>query len=164
MGTDEHIFCKMCGKLLAQKRGGHRKRTYCSEKCKQAHYRKSKAQTGQEETQPFPIQTVTIEKQAQERIAALEEEVRVLQERLASIERLEERYRLDVQVRHFKSWLRRHLQPQDSDFAKRFLADTRLPLHASRSLYEARLRLYKYSDEDIQLFRQAWLSMLFTQS
>jgi hypothetical protein len=34
---------------------------------------------------------------------------------------------LEAEVHHFKNWLRTHDQPQDSDFAKRFLIDTRLP-------------------------------------
>lgn len=76
---------------------------------------------------------------------------------------LEERFRTDTGVHHFKNWLRTHDQPQDSDFAKRFLADTRLPQHASRSLYEAKLRVSGYSEEDIHLFQDAWKAMLFTQ-
>jgi hypothetical protein len=31
-------------------------------------------------------------------------------------------------------------------------------------MYEARLRLGKYSAEDIELFRDAWKRMLFNQS
>jgi hypothetical protein len=57
------------------------------------------------------------------RIAALEAEVQQLQQRLA----VEERFRTDIEVHHFKNRLRTHDQPQDSDFAKRFLIDTRLP-------------------------------------
>ena len=94
----------------------------------------------------------------QTRIAELEREVQALQERLD----IEQRYRTDTQVRHFKSWLRTHDQPQDSDFFKRFLTDTRLPQHASRSLYAARLKQYGYSDEDISLFQERWKDMLFT--
>ncbi len=93
------------------------------------------------------------------RVVALEMEVHRLTERLD----IEEQFRTDTEVRHFKKWLRSHDQPQDSDFAKRFLADTRLPQHASRSLYEARLRLHDYSAEDLLLFQEAWKAMLFTQ-
>ena len=88
------------------------------------------------------------------------DEAVMLKQRLA----IEERFRTDTEVRHFKKWLRSHDQPQDSDFAKRFLADTRLPQHASRSVYEARLRLHDYSAEDLLLFQAAWKAMLFTQS
>lgn len=77
---------------------------------------------------------------------------------------LEGRFRTDVAVHHFKPWLRRHLQLEDSTFARRFLDDTRLPHQASRSMYEARLRHYAYSDEDIFLFRDAWKTMLLSQS
>jgi hypothetical protein len=104
-----------------------------------------------------------LEEQKQEpvedaRIVALEAEVLHLNERL----KVEERFRTDTEVRHFKKWLRSHDQPQDSDFAKRFMADTRLPQHASRALYEARLRACEYSAEDIRLFQDAWKTMLFT--
>jgi hypothetical protein len=95
----------------------------------------------------------------QARIAALETEIQQLQERLTS----EQRFRTDTGVHHFKNWLRAHDQPQDSDFAKRFLADTRLPQHASRGMYEAKLRIGGYSEEDIHLFQDAWKTMLFTQ-
>ncbi len=93
------------------------------------------------------------------RIAALETEIQQLQERLT----IEQRFRTDTGVHHFKNWLRTHDQPQDSDFAKRFLADTRLPQHASRGMYEAKLRTGGYSEEDIHLFQDAWKAMLFTQ-
>jgi hypothetical protein len=94
----------------------------------------------------------------QARIAELEHEVQALQERL----NIEQRYHTDTRERHFKKWLRTHDQPQDSDFFKRFLADTRLPQHASRSLYAARLKQYGYSAEDISLFQERWKDMLFT--
>src|SRR5437763_6397359 len=45
------------------------------------------------------------------RIAALEAEIQKLQARL----NMEERFRTDTEVRHFKSWLRKHQQLQDSD-------------------------------------------------
>ncbi len=91
-----------------------------------------------------------------DRIATLENEVQQLQQRL----NIEERFRTDTQVRHFKNWLRTHDQPQDTDFAKRFLADSRLPKHASRGLYEAKMRSAGYSDEDMCLFQDAWKSMI----
>lgn len=93
------------------------------------------------------------------RIMALETEIQQLQERLT----IEQRFRTDTGVHHFKNWLRTHDQPQDSDFAKRFLTDVRLPQHASRGMYEAKLRTGGYSEEDIQLFQDAWKAMLFTQ-
>ncbi len=76
----------------------------------------------------------------------------------------EEGLQHDTQVRHFKTWLRKRQQPKDSDFAKQFLADSRLPQHASRSMYEAKLRAYNYSPEDIFLFRDLWLTLLLEQS
>jgi endogenous inhibitor of DNA gyrase (YacG/DUF329 family) len=152
----QHPICKVCGKPIVQKdsRRGHRKRSYCSDRCRQIAYRQRKEQ-------PQSVTIVTIDEQGyQARIAELEQEVQTLRAQL----NLEERLRTDVVVRHFKNWLRRHPQPEDTDFAKRVLADTRLPLHATRSLYEARLRLYKYSEEDIALFRDVWKTMLLSQS
>ncbi len=64
----------------------------------------------------------------------------------------------------FKSWLRRRRLPQDADFLKLFLDDTRLPYHASRSMYIARLKQYGYTAEDIAMFEEAWKDMLFNQS
>src|SRR5450755_3298293 len=144
----QHPICKVCGKPIVQKdsRRGHRKRSYCSDPCKQVAYRQRKEQ-------PQSVTIVTIDEQDyQARIAALEQEIQSLRSRL----NLEERLRTDVEVRHFKNWVRRHPQPEDTDFTQRVLADTRLPLHASRSLYKARLRMYKYAEEDISLFRDAW--------
>jgi hypothetical protein len=92
------------------------------------------------------------------RVVELEMEVQRLTERLD----IEERFRTDTEVRHFKKWLRSYDQPQDSDFAKRFMADTRLPQHGSRALYEAKLRSCGYTAEDITLFQEAWKTMLFT--
>ncbi len=91
-------------------------------------------------------------------IAALENEVQRLQRRL----NIEERYRIDTEVHHFKRWLRSHDQPQDTDFFNRFLADSRLPEHASRGMYEAKLRSAGYSEEDMHLFENAWKTMLFS--
>ena len=150
--TIEQTTCKACGKPLeqAERRGPHR-REYCDATCrKRAHRAKQ---------QPAIVTNdVTMSEAVQERIAELEHEVQALHERLD----IEQRYRTDTQVRHFKNWLRTHDQPQDTDFFKRFLADTRLPQHASRSLYAARLKQYGYSAEDRHVFEETWKDMLFT--
>jgi predicted DNA-binding protein len=76
-------------------------------------------------------------------------------------ENLEERFRTDTQVHHFKKWIRSHGHPQDTDFFRRFLADSQLPEHASRGLYEAKMRSAgTYSEEDLYLFQDAWKSMI----
>ena len=152
--TIEQTTCKACGKplVLPERRGPH-KREYCNVTCRQRAHRAKQ--------QPAIVTSdVTMSQAMQTRIAELEHEVQKLLERLD----IEQRYRTDTQVRHFKSWLRTHSQPQDTDFFKRFLADTRLPQHASRSLYAARLKQYGYSAEDIHLFQEAWKDMIFTQS
>ncbi len=98
------------------------------------------------------------------KIAEHENELSKLQARLIAIQSIEERFRTDTEARHFKTWLRkRGFHLQDS-FARRFLDDTRLPTHASRSLYEARMRLYGYSVEDTLTFQEHWKAMLLTQS
>jgi hypothetical protein len=66
---------------------------------------------------------------------------------------IEERFRTDTSVHHFKKWIRSHDHSQDTDFFRHFLADSQLPEHASRGLYEAKMRSAgNYSDEDVQLF------------
>ena len=136
--TIEQTTCKACGKPLEQaERRGPRRREYCDATCRQRAYRAKQ--------QPAIVtRSVTMSEAMQSRIAELEHEVQALQERLD----IEQRYRTDTQVRHFKIWLCTHPQPQDSDFLKRFLADTRLPQHASRSLYAARLKQYGLLAED----------------
>jgi septal ring factor EnvC (AmiA/AmiB activator) len=149
----EETTCKACGKSLIQaKRQGPHKREYCNDTCRQRAHRAKKQQ--KRETPEARIATLEME------IAALEVEIRRLQERL----NVEQRFRTDTQVRHFKSWLRRNAQPRDTDFFKRFQADTRLPQHTSRSRYAAFLHLYHYSEEDIYLFEEAWKDMMFLQS
>ncbi len=153
--TIEQIICKACGKPLEQaSRRGPRPREYCNGTCRQRAHRAKQQQPA------IVTRSVTISEAVQTRIAELEHEVQRLQERLD----IEQRYRTDTQVRHFKAWIRSHPQPQDSDFFKRFLADTRLPQHASRALYAARLKQYGYSDEDMHLFEETWKDMLFIQS
>ncbi len=68
INTEQHTICRVCGQSLVQKGGGHRKRSYCGDRCKQIAYRKRKKQ---------PLD-VTIDEQAQARIAALEEELATL--------------------------------------------------------------------------------------
>jgi hypothetical protein len=63
-------------------------------------------------------------------------------------------------VQHFKRWLQTHDQPQGTNFFTMFLTDSRLPQHASRGLYEAKLRTSGYSEEDIHLFQDVWKTML----
>jgi hypothetical protein len=74
---------------------------------------------------------------------------------------IEEKFRTETRVHHFKKWLRSHDQPEDTDFAQRFLTDSQMLEHASRGLYEAKMRSSgNYSDEDMHLFHDAWRSMI----
>ncbi len=162
----QQTYCKDCGAVLIQaERQGPHKKEFCNPTCRQRWHRKHQAVSREQESQEARIAVLEMEIEklqgtSEARIAALEKEIQRMQERL----NVEERFRTDTQVRHFKSWLRRHLQARDTDFFKRFLADTRLPQHASRSRYEAFMRLYRYSDEDIYLFEEAWKDMMFIQS
>jgi predicted transcriptional regulator len=91
-------------------------------------------------------------------IATMEDEIQHLQSRLD----VEEMYHTDTRSHHFKKWIRSHDHPQDTDFFfKRFLADGQLPEHASRGMYEAKMRTAGYSEEDMHLFQDTWKAMLF---
>ena len=92
-------------------------------------------------------------------VATMENEIEQLHSRLD----VEEMYRTDTRSHHFKKWVRSHGHPQGTDFFfKRFLVDGQLPEHASRALYEAKMKVANYSQEDMHLFQDAWKAMLFT--
>jgi hypothetical protein len=99
--------------------------------------------------------------------ATLLEARRALQERLEAIQNADERFRMDTQVRHFGSWLKKYGRYYaETSFGQQFLADrsTRLlPPQGSRADYETRLRAAGYSTEDLETFREAWREMLKTQ-
>jgi hypothetical protein len=75
---------------MQQGERGHRKREYCTNRCKQKAHKQRSAP-------PEP-------ELPEAKISALEQEIQRLREPLA----LEERYRTDTHVRHFKNWLCRH--------------------------------------------------------
>lgn len=177
--------CQTCGRALPHA-SSPRARRYCSDACKQADYRKRTWQHAHEEQMHIirerwgglllPATQAVIEQVLQaseslelaERVAAqFLVEIKSTQARIAELEAqldVEKRFRTDTQVRRFKTWLKTHPQPIDSDFWRRILADSCLPHSASRSLYVARLRQYSYSAEDVELFNEAWKAMLVTQS
>lgn len=73
--TIQEGTCKACGKPLIQKGGGHRKRSYCSDRCKMADSRRRRKELPQSQN----VTIVPIDEQGyQARIAALEEEVATL--------------------------------------------------------------------------------------
>jgi hypothetical protein len=176
--------CKFCNKLLPPQLKGGREREFCNDVCKMHYYRRAKRKQQEAdmearwsgylpETQralsdAYLLRNIDLASRIAAAISSeiteREEEISRLQARLAAIQTVEERFRTDTEARHFKTWLKkRGFHPQGS-FAQRFLDDTRLPQHASRSLYEARLRLYRYSVEDIQTFQEYWKAMLIAQS
>jgi hypothetical protein len=99
--------------------------------------------------------------------ATLQVTLRELQVRLEVIQNVNERFRMDTQVRPFGSWLQKHAQYYaQTPFGQRFLADrsTRLlPPRGSRADYETRLRAAGYQASDLEIFREAWREMLKTQ-
>jgi predicted RNase H-like nuclease (RuvC/YqgF family) len=148
--------CLACGRPLAQVSGGHRKRRYCDDRCRQRGHRARLAQVERE-------QRYTSTQDAQVRIAELEtenarlqDEVRQLQARL----NVEYRYRMDTEAHHFKAWLRKLRRHPEGSFAQRFIADKRLPPQTSRALFEAQLKRFNYLMEDVETFRDLWKAML----
>jgi hypothetical protein len=74
--------------------------------------------------------------------------------------RASQEYTFDTTAQPLKTWLTRRLKRNQRDaidnLAKRLIADVRLPRAASKSLYEARMRQYGYSADDISVFLAAW--------
>ena len=174
---EQQTTCKYCGQPLPPSAGrNHRKREYCNDVHRQLAYRQRreqevKASIKQRWSAFLPETQAVLEDILQLRgeafagrvASVISHEVARLQDAQQQDQNLEERFHADVAVHHFKRWLRTHDQPRDTDFFKRFLADTRFSQHASRALYEAKLRLHGYSAEEIFLFQGAWKEMLFTQ-
>ena len=101
-------------------------------------------------------------------IAALQARVRDLEGKLAAMLNVNERFRNDTRSRALAPWLEKRAEYYAvSSFGQRFLADRKerlLPPQASRSEYERIMRYsLKYSDEDLETFREAWREMLKTQ-
>ncbi len=123
--------CLTCGRPLAQLGGGHRKRRYCDDVCRQRAHRARQAEETRERRQAQ-------EQDLHARIAELEQEVRRLQEQL----NVEARYRMDTEARHFKPWLRKQRLYTPGSFAQRFVDNKALPPQASHAHYEALLRCH----------------------
>ena len=72
-------------------------------------------------------------------------------------------HEFDTSSQRFKAWLEKRLRSGKRDaidnLAKRIIGDSRLPRQASKSMYEARMRQYRYSEDDIQTVLAAWLEM-----
>lgn len=135
--------CLHCQKELPSRATKPRK--YCDQACRQADYRARESARAHEPCTEHMT-----------RIHELEAENARLQARL-NVEYL---YRMDTDARYFKAWLRKQRTYPQGSFAHRFLADTSLPQQASRAMFEAQLRRLRYSDEDIEAFRDYWRAML----
>ena len=158
LDTQEITTCRACGKPIIQAPGGHRVRVYCNAACKMRDRRRLQSEKRRIQ------ETDTTQKQ----VAALQARVRELESRLIAIQDVNERFRNDTRVRAFAPWLEKRAEYYAvSSFGQRFLADCGerlLPPSASRSNYERIMRYtLKYSDEDLEMFREAWREMLKTQ-
>jgi endogenous inhibitor of DNA gyrase (YacG/DUF329 family) len=156
--VNETTTCKACGRPVVQGPGGHRKRVYCNAACKMRDRRRQQSEKRQVQ------ETDTAQKQ----VDALQARIRELESRLTAIQDVNERFRNDTRVRAFAPWLEKRAQYYAaSSFGQRFLADRGerlLPPSASRSNYERIMRYtLKYSEEDLEMFREAWREMLKTQ-
>ncbi len=143
--------CLTCGRPLTQLSGGHRKRRYCSEACRQRAHRvrqAEQAKAGREGSRQSD----------QARIAELEAENARLREQL----NVEVRYRMDTRQHNFKPWLRKQRLYTPGSFAQRFVDDQALPPQASRAHFEQLLRSLHYSDKELETFRDLWKAMLLS--
>ncbi|SRR5712691_1667090 len=186
--TEQVIRCGHCKKPIIQK-SKQRPRLYCNDVCRQLDYRRRRRERTKAEllhtvkerwggylpaTQQLlneimqghgePLAVRVAAAVASEVAADLPTKGAALEEQLKQDleERLEELYRTDTERHHFKKWLQQHLQPNDVDFAKRFLADSRFQPYQSRSWHIARLTdRHGYTDEDRAVFVELWKDMLF---
>jgi hypothetical protein len=74
---------------------------------------------------------------------------------------LERRYLIDSQARSFKSWL---LKQPSTPVIRKMLAEPFFADRAAHWTYEAQLRLWKYSEEELLLFKDLWKAMLLESS
>jgi hypothetical protein len=174
----ETAQCLACGRPLTQLGGGHRKRRYCDEACRQRAHRARQAQEKREQRETSDQeQSARLKKLEEEKQALLKESSRqageALQQKL-QIEKLmaenaglrrrldvEANYRMDTRQHNFKPWLKKRPFSPGS-FVQRFVDDKALPPQASRAHYEAFLRSEHYSEEDIETFRDLWKAMLLS--
>lgn len=161
--------CKYCGEALKDAQAGRRPRKYCNNAHKQAHYRQRHAVTDPQRDEALSSALARI-RELEEELIGIKIDLDLCQERIKGqdkhILRLEDR--LDVERRFyepkayaFKTWLQK--QPHQTDFSRRFLVDGRIEPRNSRGFFEHRLRLYKYSQEEIALFNDLWRLMLLSK-
>ncbi len=163
---DTPVTCRQCGTPI-KRVPGRRPRVYCKSSCRQKALRERKREQVAEHRDA--------DTEAKGRIETLEREnaellrrVKDLQHRLQALSDVNERFRNDTRVRAFPTWLeKRAAYYAESPMGLRFLADRKkrlLPPSASRSEYERILRYtLKYSEDEIETFREAWREMLKTQ-
>jgi 1,4-alpha-glucan branching enzyme len=173
--------CKACGKPITQAGRGPRKREYCSNACRERAYRERKGAQPTLELQNIAVYQEKLT-QAGAHIQKLERQVEVQKSRigeltadnrrlaaqLENIQLANERFRTDTQERAFPTWLEKDARYYaKSAFGRRFLADRNvrlLPVRASRANYERIMRYtLKYTEDEIETFREAWHEMLKTQ-
>jgi hypothetical protein len=89
--------------------------------------------------------------------------VLTLQKGWEEVTDLYDAYEFDTSVQPFKAWLSKRLRRNQRDpvdaLARRLLNDFKIPRHASKSMYAARMRQWGYSKADLQAFETAWSEM-----
>ncbi len=165
--------CQSCGKEIEQKPGGHPRRRYCNDACKQKRYRLARGDESERsfserlEKELAEIRAVVLvqEREIQEATAAIADQADTIEEQSQEITRLRslldiEKRALDITPRYFKSWLKK--QPS-SPFVSKMFADPNFPARGPRSLYEARVRYLHCSDEEHEDFVRLWKLLLLEQ-
>jgi hypothetical protein len=144
--------CKNCEKPLpAPVPGGRRVREFCTNACKQAHYRKAHQVAGVEQAKDALTE-------ARRRIAELEQENTRLLNRLD----IERRFHADHEKRSLKAWLKKQPAASIGALGQRILNDALLPPRGSRSFYQASLRAKGYSQDDLAAFEHLWKLLLLS--
>jgi len=152
-------FCRQCGKPLPPQAKGRRRREFCNNAHKQAHYRDIHKPPDDATALARELQV------ARNRIAELEQRNGGLEQEISHLRYLldiERRYYEDTQARPFKSWL--HQQPPSALIERLFARPGLLPPRGSRGLYEAHLRRLGGSAEEQAELAQLWRRMLVQQS
>ena len=156
--------CKSCGRPVVQI-PGRRKREFCNATCRQRHHRKqgvSHASVGEGHATLGALQ---------EQLAALQEENTVLRTTMQTLfdfhEKLrdvKETARTDTQARPFKAWLRQARAYAETPFGQRFLEKSiGMSPRGSRGMYQDAMRRAGFTQEEKELFQEAWEAMLWQE-
>lgn len=164
--------CKFCGQSLPEVKTGRRPREYCNDAHRQAYYRRThpgvRSAPDRALVKALDEATTTI-KALEHQLATVRADLLISQEENKELEKhmsvlhnrldLERRF-LENKQHSFKAWLK---QRPATAFSQRFFDDTRMLPRDTRAHYEYRLKLWKYSEEDMQEFTDLWKLMLLSR-